>query len=191
MSVTLVGTGLDNGLLPVWRQAIVIAGAGLSLIRPTGMIFKLLLMTMLFNICSANWQPSFVCACVLPPIFCLMPLVQVFDWYFWIATFFELGLACQEWEVDVALCGGLVSSRHKPLPELMLTPLGQKSDFYTPKLASAGLVGTWAAVMHSSRYSCGYYCGRRGRRVGLTFSGEQGRSDAVFSQPIAVGAGRY
>ena len=134
MSVTLVGTGLDNGLLPVWRQAIVLTSAGLSLIRPTGTIFKLSLMTTLFNIWSANWQPSFVCACVLPPIFCLTPFVQVLDWYFWIATFFELGLAFQEWEVDIAFCGGLVSSGHKPLPESMLTPLGQKSDFIPQSL---------------------------------------------------------
>ena len=133
MSVTLVGTGLDNGLLPVWRQAIVLTGAGLSLIRPTGTIFKLSLMTTLFNIWSANWQPSFVCACVLPPIFCLMPFVQVLDWYFWIATFFELGLAFQEWEVDIAFCGGLVSSGHRPLPESMLTPRDKSLTLY-PKV---------------------------------------------------------
>ena len=53
--------------------------------------------------------------------------------------------------------------------------LGQKSDFYTPKFASACLVCTWAAAMQSSRYS---YCGRCGWRVGQTFCGEQGRSDS-------------
>ena len=159
------------------------------LIRPAGTIFKLSLMTMLFNIWSANWQPSFVCACVclatnlLSYATCPSTWLVLLNCYFlWTGT----GLSGMRWilpfvEAWCPLVTGL-------LPESVLTPLGQKSDFYTPKFASAGLVGTWAAAMHSSRYS---YYGRRGWRVGLTFSGEQGRSDTVFSQPIAVGAGRY
>ena len=118
------------------------------LFRPAGTIFKLSLMTMLFNIWSANWQPSFVCACaclatnILSYATCPSTWLVLLNCYFlWTGTGLSgmRGRYCLLWRLGVLWSQACYLSQCWPLWDKSLTFIPQS----LPLLVWSALEQPW------------------------------------------------